>query len=59
MLHEKLGLIRLLSLFLLISSKENIYCTIVTNNRDLDFLFLLYFLSVIDLFQGIISLSLH
>lgn len=34
---------------------SKIYYSLVTNTRDLDFLFLLYFVSVIDLFQAIIS----
>lgn len=34
---------------------SKIYYNLVTNARDLDFLFLLYFVSVIDLFQAIIS----
>lgn len=34
---------------------SKIYYNLVTNTRDLDFLFLLYFVSVIDLFQAIIS----
>lgn len=34
---------------------SKIYYRLVTNTRDLDFLFLFYFVSVIDLFQAIIS----
>lgn len=34
---------------------SKIYYRLVTNTRDLDFLFLFYFVSVTDLFQAIIS----